>query len=81
MAEHKTESDDEIVRPLKRFRKYVSAEEEKTNFCKAVPLSTRYKNQKLFEDWKRERENKSPRLEPTSFDVELESIETLDSEN
>ena len=77
------ESDSEdFQRPLKRFRKSVSSNEEAQKLLNAVPASTRYKNKwavKLFEDWKRERANKAPELEETSLRYDLASLESLNT--
>lgn len=82
MARREVESDEDDFHPSKRFRKSISAEVEAKKLTDAVPVSTRYKNKwavKLFEEWKFGRENKSAKLEETSLEVDLESIENLDS--
>ena len=72
---------EDFQRPLKRFRKSISCEEEAKKLANAVPVSTRYKNKwavGLFEDWKRSRFNKEPTFEQTSLDFDLTSIESLE---
>lgn len=74
-------SDDENVRPLKRFRKAKTREEEEESLVQAVPKSTRYKNQwavNVFESWRELRVNKVAALESTTLNIALEDIEDLD---
>jgi hypothetical protein len=81
MAQREVDSEEDNFRPSKRFRKSISAEEEAKKLFNAVPISTRYTNKwgvKIFEEWKRHRENKLAKLEESSM-VELESIENPDS--
>ena len=81
MVSRKRESGQE--RPLKRFRKSRSFEEEEEMLENAVPLSTRYKNKwsvNPFENWIPDRENKRAVVEETSLGISLDDIEDLDME-
>ncbi|RUA04573.1 MAG: hypothetical protein DSY43_06045 [Gammaproteobacteria bacterium] len=77
------EREDDVFQPSKRFRKARSIEEETKMLVNAVPISTRYKNRwafKLFEDWRTQRFNKSPLLEVSILNTNLEAIENLDED-
>ena len=76
-------SDEELnFQPRKRFRKAKSREEEEKVLEKAVPQSTRYKNQwavNMFEEWCKARENNIAAFESTCLNIPLEGIENLDN--
>ncbi|EDO48342.1 predicted protein [Nematostella vectensis] len=75
-------SENEIVRPLKRFRKAKSKDEEEVALAQAVPASTRYKKKwcvNMFENWRADRVNKITAKESTIFNVRLFHLENLDS--
>ena len=78
-------ADDEDFQPLcKRFRCARTVEEEQGLLDKAIPISTRYKNNwavSLFHAWKQSRENKSAALEATSLkEVDIDNVQDLESE-
>ncbi|EDO44552.1 predicted protein [Nematostella vectensis] len=71
-------SEDEIVRPLKRFSK----DEEEVALSQAAPASTRYKKKwcvNMFKNWRSNRVNKITAKESTIFNIRLSDLESVDS--
>ena len=68
--------------PKRRFRPPNSEQEEKQILEECIPKSTRSSTKwalKVFSEWQVARVNKNPRIEERSFKIDIDKVQTLDT--